>query len=214
MFRKDIITTNFYYHIFNRGVNKNKIFFDEADYSRFLETAIHYKSSIRQFSHSKRYNHPDTGSGQDTKVQVFAYCLMPNHFHFLIKQLADDSITSYMQHLSNSYSHYIHTKYKRTGPLFEGRFKNRLIETDEQLVHVSRYIHLNPLVSNLVDNLIRYKWSSYYSYITSSKDELISDFNLILGHFRSRKDYEQFVLDQSDYGKELEKIKHLVMDLD
>ncbi|OGD88331.1 hypothetical protein A2W45_00020 [Candidatus Curtissbacteria bacterium RIFCSPHIGHO2_12_41_11] len=214
MLRKDIITTNSFYHIFNRGVNKAKIFFDDADYSRFLEAAIHYKSSTRQFSHSKRYKYPDTGTGQNAKVQVFAYCLMPNHFHFLIRQLADHGITSYMQHLSNSYSHYIHTRYKRTGPLFEGRFKNRLIDSDEQLVHVSRYIHLNPLVSELVDNLINYKWSSYKSYITSYEDKLISDFNIVLGRFKSRKDYEQFVIDQSDYGKELERIKHLALDFD
>ena len=169
MLRKDIITTNSFYHIFNRGVNKAKIFFDDADYSRFLEAAIHYKSSTRQFSHSKRYKYPDTGTGQNAKVQVFAYCLMPNHFHFLIRQLAD---------------------------------------------HVSRYIHLNPLVSELVDNLINYKWSSYKSYITSYEDKLISDFNIVLGRFKSRKDYEQFVIDQSDYGKELERIKHLALDFD
>lgn len=213
MHRKDILATGKIYHIFNRGVNKQNIFFAEDDYRRFLQVATHYLTSKRQFSHSKKPI-SDTVSEMakiDSKVEVLAYCLMPNHFHLLVKQLGDRGITWYLQHVSNSYSHYIHTKYKRTGPLFEGPFKNVLIETDEQLIHVSRYIHLNPLVSNLIKNLNDYLWSSYSSYINDEKDPLCTT-KTILGYFKGKKDYRQFVLDQIDYGKELQRIKHLTLD--
>lgn len=215
MFRKDPIVTSHIYHIFNRGVNKGDIFFTDEDYSRFLNVAIHYKTSSIKFSDS----FPDTVSGksgkssfgESSRVKVLAYCLMPNHFHLLIKQLVEGGITSYMRHLANSYSHYVNIKYKREGPLFQGRFKNVLIESDEQLVHVSRYIHLNPLVSNLVTDLKNFKWSSYLDYISDNKSDFC-DTDLVLGYFKSKQDYEHFVLDQADYGKELERIKHLTFD--
>lgn len=217
MLRKDPIITDHLYHIFNRGVNKGDIFFSEEDYGRFLRTAIHYKTNTSQFSHLPKRSlsdTADTGSGKkEPGVQIVAYSLMPNHFHFLIKQIADKGITWYMQHLGNSYSHYVHTKHKRVGPLFEGRFKNILVKSDEQLIHVSRYIHLNPLVSDLVSNLDNYQWSSYSAYVNDLQDELC-DPKLVLGQFKSKENYRQFVLDQAEYGRELEKIKHLAFDTD
>lgn len=216
MSRKVPIVTNSIYHIFNRGVNKGDIFFSEEDYKRIFDVAVHYKTSTIRFSDSL----PDPGSGGalgisiiQPKVELLVYCLMPNHFHFLIKQLVDGGITWYMQHLSNSYSHYINTKYKRVGPLFESRFKNVLVETDEQLLHVSRYIHINPIVSNLAGDLRDYKWSSYLSYLGDHKDNLCEP-DLVLGHFASSGEYEGFVNDQVEYGKELERIKHLTIDFE
>lgn len=213
MHRKDILATGKIYHIFNRGVNKQNIFFAEDDYRRFLQVVAHYLTSKRQFSHSKK---PLSDPVSETnlinpKVEIFTYCLMPNHFHLLVKQLQDDGITWYLKHIANSYSHYIHTKHKRTGHLFEGRFKNVLVENDQQLIHVSRYIHLNPIVSGLSKNLNDYLWSSYPSYTSDEKD-LICKTQTILGYFKNKSDYRQFVFDQIDYGKELEKIKHLTLD--
>lgn len=213
MHRKDILATGKIYHIFNRGVNKQNIFFTEDDYRRFLQVAIHYLTSKRQFSHSRKpISDPVSEMNLiNPKVGVFAYCLMPNHFHLLVKQLQDDGITWYLKHIANSYSHYIHTKHKRTGHLFEGRFKNVLVENDQQLIHVSRYIHLNPIVSEISSNLNDYPWSSYTSY-TSDQEDLICKTQTILGYFKNKGDYRQFVLDQIDYGKKLEKIKHLTLD--
>lgn len=213
MHRKDILTSGRIYHIFNRGVNKQKIFFSEEDYHRFLQVAAHYLTNKKQFSHTKK-PHSDTVSEInriDPKVEILTYCLMPNHFHILVKQLSDNGITWYLQHISNSYSHYVHAKYKRTDPLFEGPFKNILIETDEQLTHVSRYIHLNPIVSGLTKNLNDYLWSSYSSYTSDEKDPMCM-VKSILSYFKDKKEYRQFVLDQVDYGKELESIKHLTLD--
>lgn len=209
--RKVPIVTGQIYHVFNRGVNRGDIFFSPRDYRRFLETAIHYKTKSSKFTLRNYLGDPVSPGGAG--VEILAYCLMPNHFHFLIKQLVDGGITWYMQHLSNSYSHYINTKYKRTGPLFGSRFKNVLVETDEQLLHVSRYIHLNPLVSNLETDLQKYPWSSYLSYFDWGGNELINS-NIILSYFNSPEEYHKFVLDQADYGRELEKIKHLTIDHD
>ncbi len=83
-------------------------------------------------------------------VEVVAYCLMPNHFHLLVKQVSEGGISKYLRQAINSYAKYFNTKYKRVGSLFQDMFRAVHIETDEQFIHVSRYIHLNPLVSYLV----------------------------------------------------------------
>ncbi|PIY94886.1 MAG: hypothetical protein COY68_01030 [Candidatus Levybacteria bacterium CG_4_10_14_0_8_um_filter_35_23] len=219
MLRKDVLTTGNIYHIFNRGVNKGEIFFSEKDYDRFMLTAKHYKTKGNKFSYKMPYKANDTeandtgslGINVEHRVEILAFSLMPNHFHFLIRQLEDEGITWFMQHLINSYVHYLNLKHKRVGPLFQGRFKNVLIESDEQLLHVSRYIHLNPLVAGLVSNLRNYSWSSYSSYIGSEEDGLSSP-EFILKNFKTKNDYEQFLLNQIDYAKSLEQIKHIIMD--
>ena len=205
-----MITGN-YYHIFNRGVNKAPIFLGEGDYSRFHKTAIHYLSKKVKYSSILTFS--DTVSERNDKVQVLAYCLMPNHFHFLVKQIADNGITDYFRHLLNAYSHYINVKYKRVGPLFQGPFKSILVASDEQLLHLSRYIHLNPLVSGLVSDLEKYPLSSYLSYL-GHKEDLLNDSSFIRNRFKSGDEYARFVLDQADYARELDRVKHLLADHD
>lgn len=214
--RKTPLVTGHVYHIFNRGVNKQDIFFEKWDHVRFLKAAAYYKSKNSKFSYEFGAAkvlplNDDTGSLEKPKVEVLAYCLMPNHFHFLIRQLEDSGITDYMRRFMNSYAHYVNVRQKRIGPLFAGRFKNVLIETDEQLLHVSRYIHLNPLVSGLVNDLEAHPWSSYSSYVNGGGDDVCTS-GEIIRMFKSRDDYRKFVLDQVGYGKELERIKHLMMD--
>jgi putative transposase len=139
---------------------------------------------------------------------------MPNHFHLLLRQEAEGGISSFMKHLTDSYTRYFNTKYNRVGPLYQGAFKAVRIETDEQLLHVSRYIHLNPLVSLLVNekDFLDYPWSSMQYY--RGKDETLNRVTMkpILEHFKSANDYIKFVLDQADYGKALEKIKHMIFE--
>lgn len=213
--RMPLVTGNIY-HVFNRGVNKAPIFFTEKDYSRFLSAAVHYLSKNTKYTYEKQkiLNNDDTGSSESKpkpKVGVLAYCLMPNHFHFLVKQLEDNGITSYFRRLTSSYAHFINLKYKRIGPLLQGRFKTVLVETDEQLLHLSRYIHLNPLVSDLVTRIEDYRWSSYAVHTGKGYDQLCGT-KLIKDFFKSGSDYEKFVLDQINYAKTLDKIKHAVFD--
>ena len=136
---------------------------------------------------------------------------MPNHFHFLIKQLKDGGITEFVSKLSNSYTKYYNTKYNRVGPLLQGEFKAVLIESDDQLIHVSRYIHLNPIASFLVKDLKNYRWSSYPEFTGEIKDGFCAK-EEILSFFKSPKDYEKFVLDQVDYAQKLELIKHQLLE--
>lgn len=148
-------------------------------------------------------------------VEMVAYCFMPNHFHLLLKQVTDGGISKYLRQSVNSYVKFFNTKHKRVGSLFQGMFKAVHIESDEQLIHVSRYIHLNPLVSYLVDQkeLLGYSWSSLQTYIGKTDDNFITT-KSVLSHFKSRNEYLQFIFDQEDYGKNLERLKHLVFEED
>lgn len=202
-----------YYHVFNRGVAKMQIFNNSYDYARFIKTMVYYsiegpKPRFSIFS-------PTTLALNTNKkiVDVICYCLMPNHFHFLLRQVKKGGITEFVSRLSNSYTKYINIKNKRVGPLLQGNFKAVHVETNEQLLHLSRYIHLNPLAGYVVKDLDSYRWSSYPEYINLIDNE-ICDKKIILDQFKSSDKYKQFVLDQAAYGKELERIKHQLLDLE
>ena len=117
-----------------------------------------------------------------------------------------------MGQISNSYTKYFNIKYSRVGPLLQGAFKAVLIESEEQLIHVSRYIHLNPVVSGMVNKPDSYLWSSYLEYMSPASNLCVS--SEILGLFSSREKYKEFVEEQIDYGKKLEKMKHTFIDIE
>ena len=202
-----------YYHIFNRGVAKMQIFNNFFDYDRFIKTMIYY--SIEGPKPKFSIFTPTTTILDTNKkiVNIIFYFLIPNHFHFLLRQKRDGGITEFASKLSNSYTKYINIKNNRVGPLFQGDFKAVHVGTNEQLLHLSRYIHLNPLVGYVTKNLDSYKWSSYPEYVNLI-DNAICDKKIILDQFESPEKYRQFVLDQADYGKGLEAIKHQLMDLE
>lgn len=147
-----------------------------------------------------------------TLVEIISYVLMPNHFHLLIRQTSDNGISTFIRRSINSYTRYLNTKRSRVGPLFQGAFKAVRVEDDEQLIHLSRYIHLNPLVSFVVkeSEFRNYPWSSLPDYLKGQSN--LIDVDMVLGHFSSPKSYEKFIFDQADYAKELEKIKHLKLE--
>lgn len=203
---------DYFYHVYNRGSEKRPIFETQRDYQRFLKTLKYYQieGPKPKFSHfpSLLVNKLDESK---RIVEIVGFCLMPNHFHLLIKQVRDNGITEFLSKLSNSYTKYYNTKYERVGHLFQGEFKGVLIESDEQLIHVSRYIHLNPLVSGLTKELDQYRWSSYREYIDPGLPEFCSK-EEVLNHFKSPQDYQQFVLDQASYALEIEFIKHQIIE--
>lgn len=200
-----------YYHVYNRGVEKKVIFNNRRDYQRFSKSLLYYQVQGPKPSFSKFFQ-PRTFKVDFSKkiVEIVCFCLMPNHFHFLVKQITEGGISEFISKLSNSYTKYFNIKFKRVGPLLQGEFKAVLVESDEQLLHLSRYIHLNPIVSYLTKDLDQYLWSSFKEYKENTKG--VCEKQIILDFFKSPKDYEQFILDQSDYAKKLELIKHKIID--
>lgn len=209
-YRKVLFANGQYYHVFNRGVGKMQIFLNSFDYRRFLKTAYFYQLD----GVKPRFSlfHPTTSKLDDSKkiVEIIAYCFMPNHFHFLLRQEKDGGIVELIRKLCNSYAKYFNTKNDRVGSLFQGEFRAVHVTNDEQLIHLSRYIHLNPLVNNIVSDLSFYRWSSYGEYVGLSKGKCATD--AVLGFFKSADAYQKFIYDQVGYAKELESIKHLQID--
>lgn len=205
--------TEEYYHIYNRGSEKRIIFEDSIDYRRFLKTLKYYQIEGPK---PKFSNFPNLTVNKldETKkiVEITAYCLMPNHFHLLIKQVKDKGITDFMSKSLNSYTKYYNTRHNRVGALLQGMFKAVLVENDAQLIHVSRYIHLNPISSKIVKNLDHYRWSSYQEYTNPTSNGFCFKEN-ILSLFKTSKDYQRFVLDQASYAIDLEFIKHQLVDI-
>ena len=202
---------NYFYHVYNRGSEKRQIFGSRRDLQRFVKTINYYQflGPKPKFSHFSQFQTFKPNPAKKI-VDVICFCLMPNHFHFLLKQLIDGGITEFVSKVSNSYTKYYNIKYNRVGPLMQGEFKSVLVESGEQLIHLSRYIHLNPRVSLITKDLDSYEWSSYKEYLGEvggfcAKQEILS-------LFKNKEAYQQFVLDQVDYGERLEQIKHQVLE--
>jgi len=196
--------SNGYYHIFNRGVDKRRIFLRYGHYTRFIH-------SIRALLDTGSATEPslkNQGLALKYKIDILCYCLMPNHYHFLLRQIRKNGITEFMHHLNTSYTMYFNKNNDRIGRLFEYTFKAKEIDSDEQLLHVSRYIHLNPLIGNIVKDLSLYPWSSYLEYI-GEREETFCQKEIILSHFgNDPKKYEMFVNNQIAYATLLHQIQN------
>ena len=135
---------------------------------------------------------------------------MPNHFHLLLKQLVDNGISQYLSNFTNSYTRYFNTKYERSGPIFQGKFKAVHVENNEQLLHVSRYIHLNPYSSSIVSSIEQLKAYPHSSLTKLSTSKVES--SLITDQFKNIDEYYKFVIDNADYQKQLQTIKKLTLE--
>lgn len=208
------LATGEFYHIYNRGSEKRDIFTQPRDYERFIRTIFYYqfqgpRPSFSKFTKSKLTHFKPLS--EIKIVEIICYCLMPNHFHFLIRQIREGGISTFMSQISNSYTKYFNTKYQRVGALLQGPFKAVHVETDEQLVHLSRYIHLNPIVSGLVKRLRTHKWSSYSEFINQTS--IFCSISEILNFF-PKSNYKEFVESQIELGTSLEILKHRAIDYD
>lgn len=219
-YRKTPLITDEIYHVFNRSVAGQTIFLQQNDYKRVLESIEFYmfKDTPLSFSHYRRLNSEERlkvmESLKEKQITILAYCLMPNHFHFLLKQKQDNGIKNFIRNLQNSYAKYFNTKTDRNGALFQSMFKAVRIEDDEQLIHVARYIHLNPSTAYIIKNsneLENYPWSSYPQYLNLQTTG-ITETEEILGYFKSWKELKEFTLNQADYQRQLANIKHLILE--
>ncbi|MEI7689094.1 MAG: transposase [Candidatus Nomurabacteria bacterium] len=204
-----------YYHIYNRGNSKQTIFHDNEDYYHFIKLLFlsNTKSNFKLRNKSKNF----FDSKQENKlVFVGCYCLMPNHFHLILSQTEEGSISKFMQKITTSYSMYYNQKYKRTGSLFEGKFKSEHVGDDRYLKYLFSYIHLNPVkliqkdwkeigIKNKEDTLVflkEYKYSSYQDYSDiSRKENIILDRKAFPDYFPNKDKFQREIFEWLSYNK-------------
>lgn len=211
------IAVDEYYHLYNRGVSKQNIFLDERDYTRFLLLIIYYQSPVilTNFSHSvTSYIRSQTPNIRQKTVDAIikqravglnAFCLMPNHFHLLIREVEEGGIAKYMQRVSTAYANYFNTKYNRKGHLFENSYRAVHIEDNDQLLYVSAYIHKNPLDVN--KNYVDYPRSSFHDYVGENRWSKLLEREMILGQFKNPREYASWTKNTTakDFKEELEE---------
>lgn len=181
------------YHIMMRGINRQIIFEDEEDSEKFLQVLYRYK--------------------EQCDFQVYAYCLMGNHLHLLLK-VGIEPLEKIMRMICGSFVFWYNQKYDRVGNLFQDRFKSEPIETEEYLLTVIRYIHQNPVKANMVKTLEAYEWSSYRDYFKREGTGL-TDTSLVLGLFhdntkKAKEAFKEYMeCDQTDNCLEMEEMRRI-----
>jgi putative transposase len=168
-----------FYHVTSRGNEQKDVFKSQRDREKFLE----YLESA-----TVRYG-----------ANIHAYCLMNNHYHLFL-ETPEGNLSQIMRHINGAYTNYFNVKRKRSGHLFQGRFKATLVEADVYATELSRYIHLNPVRVRMVAKPEEYRWSSYRSYIGECKPPEWLKTDLILAYFGkdakvAGKEYHRFVTD-------------------
>jgi putative transposase len=167
------------YHVMNKSIAGYKIFHVAADYQRLVQLIRFFQLAVplpkfSQFvqsayvtTHGFEQSLQEQRAASKGKLQakLIAYCIMPTHLHLIIQPLHQQGATSFLGNIFNSYARYFNTKHHRRGPLWVGRFKNVTVKTDEQLLHLTRYLHLNPTSAGLVRRPAEWYYSSYQEYI-------------------------------------------------
>lgn len=210
--RKTIFAIDQYYHIYNRGVDKRIVFMGKRDYERFLYLLAACNDTTpllnSQFYYRGFASIERLGKRQPL-VDILCFCLMPNHYHLLLKQKEENGISRFMQKLGTGYTMYFNTKYKRNGVLFQGVFKSIHVDTEIYLTHLSRYIHLNPVefceplwkkngirkTKETHDFIKKYPWSSYCDYLGENRFTHILNKDVIAEIYPRPSAYELFMKD-------------------
>lgn len=237
--RKHPFIIDHIYHIYNRGVEKRKVFLDNPDYFRFVHNLLELNTSrpavpinlaARQ-TNLKQLTWEIQPPGRPLRVnplvEILAFCLMPNHYHLLVRQVIKNGIIGFMQKLGTGYTMYFNQKYRRVGPLFQGRFKSILVERNEHLIYLPYYVHANPLelrnpewkngkLKNLVaaiEFLRNYHWSSHRDYLEIINFPAVTSRKFLGRLFGGASQYQK---DFNIWLKErnLESVKDLVLEKD
>lgn len=225
MERKFVFSEDEYYHIYNRGSGKREIFTDHKDYERFV-ASLYLSNSERSFSFRDIIERSSRGESSGVKiaygqergeslVNIGAYCLMPNHFHLLIRAKKDKGVSSFMLKLGTGYSMYFNKKNERTGNLFEGEFKAVHIDDDKYLKYLLAYFHLNPVkiiepdwrekgikkINKVKNFLHSYQYSSYLDYLGVNRVEgRILSKNTFPKYFAQKREFVDFINDWLNYS--------------
>ena len=214
-----MLTNGQYYHVVSRSIAGYKVFNTNEDFKRIVNALIFYlinpeMSYSYLLKQTDRYIFNALNNFLDDKanhiVSIIAYCIMPTHIHLLLRQNQDDGISSYISNLLNSYTKFFNAKHKRKGPLWEGRFKSSLVDNDDILLHITRYIHLNPTSAGIVLKPEDWSFSSYNEYISNNINRRLCDYKNVIDI--EPKKYKKFVNDRKNYQKELAIIKANLID--
>ncbi|MFH0855687.1 MAG: transposase [Candidatus Omnitrophota bacterium] len=210
------------YHVFSKSISGYNIFCNGSEFMRMRQVFSYYKTDESGVKFSQSYiNKPSQNDKQakrgketvfhgDSLVEIIAYCIMPTHIHLILKQLKEKGIFNFMRNSLISYTKYFNLKHNRKGPLWEARFKRVEVVSDEQLIHLTRYIHLNPVTAYLTDRPEKWQYSSYNEYVTDKVNNKLCTFKNMLGI--DPRLYKKFVENQIDYQRNLAKIKRMVFD--
>lgn len=220
--RKDILAPSCIYHVFNRSVERRPVFTNKREYQHMLDILRYYRFTKLPMKYSKLLSLSESARNEiynslekigDFEIELYAFALMPNHIHLLVKQLTPKGISIFLSNISNSYAKYFNIRHKRTGSLWQRPFKAVRIESDEQFLHVSRYIHLNPVSSHVIKQevLDTYPWTSLPEYLSTVRNGICHT-EALQGRFKTVDAHRSFIHDHIDYAKQLEKIKHLSVD--
>jgi REP element-mobilizing transposase RayT len=188
-YRGDVFAPGYYYHAYNRGAGKGLLFFNPGNYEHCLRLV-------------KRYH-------QKYGVTVIAYCLMPNHYHFLLRQEADEPLSRFINVLFNAYVQAVNRQQGRSGTLFEGRFRHVWVDREEYLAHLCRYIHLNPVAAGLASQPGDWPYSNYLEWV-GERAGTLKDEAFIRERFPTPEAYHQFVADHQGEASARERIDKYV----
>lgn len=216
--RKEALANGQVYHVFTKSIAGYVIFNDQEEFNRMIEVIRYYHAEkpvirfakFQELSESKQRILNNQVTAEEESVETIAYCLMPTHLHLILKQTKDEGISKFMNNILNSYTRYFNKKHGRKGPLWESRFKNVLVKDDTQLLHLTRYVHLNPVTAFIVNDPKEWTNSSYQEYTGNSSERSFCRFTDIVDI--KAEDYTSFVTDRVGYQRELAQIKHLILE--
>ncbi|MDP3997499.1 MAG: transposase [bacterium] len=217
--RKDPLVSGEVYHLMNKSIAGYRIFNTPAEFDYMLKALRYFslldppnkmslfmKKDERVLADGFEQVVGDLARIEGRGVQIISYSIMPTHFHILAKQLDNGNISSFMNKILITYTRYFNIKHERKGPLWVGRFNNVLVKTDEQLLHVTRYIHLNSVTAGLCEKAEQWPYSSYSEYVGREKVKYpMTNYDGLVD--MTGEEYRQFCEDRAGYQRELAIIK-------
>jgi len=229
---------NEFYHLFNRGVDKREIFLNRGDHIRFIHDLYEFNdiNPAPEFSRHKNVGHSTShiifgrrNKNKDNLVNIHAFTLMPNHHHLLVEQIKEKGISLFMRKIHTGYTNAFNLKYKRSGHLFQGPFKDIYVKSDTQLAFLICYIHSNPLniwkpgwkekrltnfeIKEALKFLENYRWSSHLDYLGIKNFPSVIHTNFLLKFFDGTKGYKEFFIDWiRQYKKNVEHFQDFILE--
>lgn len=232
---KDKIIAGKIYHIYNRGTDKRNIFLDDIDYLRFIHDLFEFNDENPAFNIGYAFNknqyidvrrqYIENRKQRKLLVEILAFCLMPNHYHLLLRPRKNNGIAEFIKKINGGYAKYFNNKYKRAGTLFQGKYKSILVKQDAHFIHLPYYIHLNPLdlkfskwrnreiknYKEAINFLESYRWSSFLDYIGKKNFPSVTQKKFLNEFFEGPEKYKKDALNWLK-EMEMEVIKDLILE--